>query len=117
MFIVRKNIHQPNFVGITYDIIRVADSQSILNYFMEKYSRNCLLKSDKTVYLVESASGKNFRSPIFTSSKSEESRFIYSGWKKFIKENKLCYKDRVVFNSKKGNNVLEVQVIRRTNPV
>jgi hypothetical protein len=85
--------------------------------FPRDYARNCLLKSDKTIYLIESASGKIYRSPIFTSSKSEESRFIYSGWKKFIKENKLCYKDRVVFNSKKGNNVLEVQVIRRTNPV
>jgi hypothetical protein len=75
------------------------------------------LKSDKTLYLVESTTGKIFRSPIFTSSKSEESRFIYSGWKKFIKEFKLCYKDRVIFNSKKGNNVLEVEVIRRSNAV
>jgi hypothetical protein len=36
MFIVRKNIHQPMFVGTTHDVIRVADSESILSYFMEK---------------------------------------------------------------------------------
>jgi preprotein translocase subunit SecG len=36
MFIVRKNRHEPNYVGTTYDVMRVADSGSIIEYFKEK---------------------------------------------------------------------------------
>ncbi|KAK2362594.1 hypothetical protein QL285_087645 [Trifolium repens] len=43
MFIVRKDRHEPNFVGTTYEVLRVADSPSILNYFMEK--GNCIVPS------------------------------------------------------------------------
>ncbi|KAK2455837.1 replication factor A protein [Trifolium repens] len=36
MFIVRKNRHEPNYVGTTYDVMRVADSASIIEYFKDK---------------------------------------------------------------------------------
>jgi hypothetical protein len=75
------------------------------------------LKSDNVIYLLDCASGKIIRSPLFTSSKNEEDRFIYSGWKKFVKDNRLRYKDRVIFSSRGGDNFLEVQVVRRPSPV
>jgi hypothetical protein len=50
MFIVRKSIHEPMFLGTTYDVIRVADSQSILNYFMEK--GNCVVSSKVMLILM-----------------------------------------------------------------
>jgi hypothetical protein len=46
---------------------------------------------------MDSDSGKLYKSPIFTSSKNVEDRFVYSGWKKFVKESKLSYKDKVIF--------------------
>jgi hypothetical protein len=61
---------------------------------------------------MDSDSGKSYKSPIFTSSKYAEDRFIYSGWKKFVKDNRLNYKDKVIFNARRGDNVLEVKVVR-----
>ncbi|WJX88898.1 hypothetical protein P8452_70939 [Trifolium repens] len=77
-----------------------------------EYTRNCLKKAHTTIYLVDSSSGRVFRSPIFTSSKHDEDKFIYSGWIRFVKANSLRFKDKVVLNAKHGNNVLDVHIIR-----
>jgi hypothetical protein len=50
MFIVRKDRHEPNFVGTTYEVLRVADSPSILNYLMEK--GNCIVPSKVILILI-----------------------------------------------------------------
>jgi hypothetical protein len=61
---------------------------------------------------METASGKIFKSPIFTSSKNLEDRFVYLAWKKFVKESNLHFRDRLIFNAPNGDNRLEVQIIR-----
>ncbi|WJX66778.1 hypothetical protein P8452_51298 [Trifolium repens] len=89
----------------------VARGGNVLN-FPREYTRNCLKKAHTTIYLVDSSSGRVFRSPIFTSSKHDEDKFIYSGWIRFVKANSLRFKDKVVLNAKHGNNVLDVHIIR-----
>jgi hypothetical protein len=58
-------------------------------------------------------SGKVFRSPFLTSSRNVEDRFIYSGWKKYVKENGLRFKDKLIFNAPYGDNRLEIEVVRQ----
>jgi hypothetical protein len=81
--------------------------------FPRDYTRNCLKKSDINIYLLDQTTGKVFKSPIFTSTTNDEDRFIYSGWKRFIKEKRLRFKDKVIFKSSEFNNVLDVQIVRR----
>ncbi|CAJ2632314.1 unnamed protein product [Trifolium pratense] len=96
-------------VNVTTSIAR---GRNVLN-FPRDYSRNCLLRSDNTIYMLEMSSGRVYKSAILTSSKNDEDRFIYSGWKRFVKENRLSYKDKVIFYARNGDNRLEVQIIRR----
>jgi hypothetical protein len=84
-----------------------------LQNFPREYSRNCLSKSENVIYLVDIATGKVFESPIFTSARNDEDKFVYSAWKMFVKENKLRFKDRVIFNPRGGNNVIEIQILRQ----
>jgi hypothetical protein len=72
------------------------------------------LKSHTHVFLVDVATRKIFRSPVFTSSKNKEDKFIYSGWKKFVKENTLRFRDKVIFNAFKGDNTIEIEIVRRS---
>jgi hypothetical protein len=65
--------------------------------------------------MIDVATGSIFKSPIFTSTKNREDRYVYSAWKSFVKEKKLRFKDRVIFNAKNGNHIIEVQIIRRRN--
>jgi hypothetical protein len=80
--------------------------------FPREYSRNCLSKYHGNIYLLETTSGKIFKSPILTSSKNLEDRFVYLAWKRFVKENKLHFRDRLIFNAPYGDNKLEVQIMR-----
>jgi hypothetical protein len=57
-------------------------------------------------------SGKVYRSPLLTSTKNVEDKFIYSGWKKFVSDSGLHYKDKLILNAPLGDNYLEVQIIR-----
>jgi hypothetical protein len=80
--------------------------------FSRDYVRNCLRKSEKYIYILDLATGKVFRSPILSSSRHHEDKFIYSGWKRFVRENNLRVRDRLLFNSPNGDNFLEVQIVR-----
>ncbi|CAJ2669432.1 unnamed protein product [Trifolium pratense] len=91
--------------------VAAAKGRNVLN-FPRDYSRNCLLKSHRNIYLLDVASGKVYKSPILNSSKGSEDKFIYSGWKKFVKQASLCFKDKVIFKAPKGDNFLEVQIVR-----
>jgi hypothetical protein len=81
--------------------------------FPREYSRNCLSTSDNFIYMIDVSTGRIFKSPIFTSAKNREDRYVYAGWKTFVKEKKLKFKDKVVFDAKNGNHVIEVQIHRR----
>jgi hypothetical protein len=65
------------------------------------------------IYLIDVGTGGVFKSPIFTSSKNIEDKFVYAAWKKFVKQNRLKFRDRIIFNAPRGNNILEVEVVRR----
>ncbi|CAJ2634008.1 unnamed protein product [Trifolium pratense] len=93
----------------------MASGRNVLN-FPREYSRNCLSNSESTIHLLDIVTGKVFKSPIITSTKNNEDKYVYSCWKKFVKENKLKFKDRVIFNAPDGNNVLQVQILRRSHP-
>jgi hypothetical protein len=67
----------------------------------------------ENIYLVDGSTGRIFKSPIFTSSKNKEDRFVYAAWKAFVKEKELKFKDKIILNSRNGNHVVEVQVVRR----
>ncbi|WJX67048.1 hypothetical protein P8452_51546 [Trifolium repens] len=92
----------------------IARARNVLT-FPREYSRNCLSSSDNIIYMIDVATGSIFKSPIFTSTKNREDRYVYSAWKSFVKEKKLRFKDRVIFNAKNGNHIIEVQIIRRRN--
>jgi hypothetical protein len=64
------------------------------------------------IYLVDKLSGKTFKSPIFKASKHPEDRFIYSGWKKFVREFKPRFKDTLIFDCPSGDNRIEISIIR-----
>jgi hypothetical protein len=63
--------------------------------------------------MIDVSTGRIFKSPIFTFAKNREDRYVYAGWKTFVKEKKLKFKDKVVFDAKNGNHVIEVQIHRR----
>jgi hypothetical protein len=73
-----------------------------------------LLNSEDNIYLIDTATGRIFKSPIFTSSKNKEDRFVYAAWKAFVKEKRLKFRDKIIFDSRNGNHVVEVQVVRRS---
>jgi hypothetical protein len=100
------------YIFVRYFFVAQVYTYSIRQNFPREYTRNCLKKAHTTIYLVDSSSGRVFRSPIFTSSKHDEDKFIYSGWIRFVKANSLRFKDKVVLNAKHGNNVLDVHIIR-----
>jgi hypothetical protein len=63
--------------------------------------------------LVDGSTGRIFKSPIFTSSKNKEDRFVYAAWKAFVKEKGLKYRDKVIFDSRNGNHLVEVHIVRQ----
>jgi hypothetical protein len=71
-----------------------------------------LKKYHAYVYLLDIASGKVYRSPLLASARNFEDKFIYSGWKKFVKENELRFGDKLILNAPNGDNYLEVRIIR-----
>ncbi|WJX81712.1 hypothetical protein P8452_64560 [Trifolium repens] len=91
---------------------KIAKGTNVLS-FPREFSRNCLLNSEPVIYLIDLSTGGVLKSPIFTSSKNKEDKFVYAAWKKFVIEKKLKFRDRIIFNSPNGNNVVEVQIVRR----
>jgi hypothetical protein len=65
------------------------------------------------IYLIDVATGGVLKSPIFTSSKNKEDKFVYAAWKKFVKQKRLKFRDKIIFNARSGNNIIEVEVVRR----
>jgi hypothetical protein len=53
------------------------------------------------------------KSSIFTSSTNAEDRFIYSGWKRFVKGKRLRIRDTVTFTAEVESNIIYVQVQRK----
>jgi hypothetical protein len=64
------------------------------------------------IYLIDVSTGSVLKSPIFTSSKNKEDKFVYAAWKNFVIGKKLKFRDRIIFNAPNGNNILEVQIVR-----
>ncbi|CAJ2637263.1 unnamed protein product [Trifolium pratense] len=126
LFVVEKTSHEPRDTEAAYELLSVTANDGIVQRFVDQgfgnapsknfprdYSRNCLKKFVINVYLVDSSTGKVFKSPSFTSTTNDEDLFIYSGWKKFVKEKKLKFRDKLIFRFEDRNNVLDVQIIRR----
>ncbi|WJX45163.1 hypothetical protein P8452_32063 [Trifolium repens] len=90
----------------------IARGRNVLS-FPREYSRNCLLHCEPVIYLIDVATEDVFKSPIFTSSKNIEDKFVYAAWKKFVKQKRLKFRDKIIFNARRGNNILEVEVFRR----
>jgi hypothetical protein len=68
------------------------------------------------IYLIDVATGGVLKSPIFTSSKNKEDKFVYAAWRKFVKQKRLKFKDKVILNAPGGNNIIELEVVRRRHP-
>ncbi|XP_045807081.1 uncharacterized protein LOC123899872 [Trifolium pratense] len=90
----------------------ISRGRNVLN-FPREYTRNCLMNSDRKIYLIDVASGRVYNSKIFTSGQNKENRYVYSCWKKFVTENNLKFRDKVIFNATTGDNVIQVQILRR----
>jgi hypothetical protein len=65
------------------------------------------------IYLIDVATGGVLKSPIFTSSKNKEDKFVYAAWRKFVKQKRLKFRDKVILNARGGNNIIELEVVRR----
>ncbi|KAK2397205.1 hypothetical protein P8452_18272 [Trifolium repens] len=91
---------------------RIAKGRNVLS-FPREYSRNCLRNSETMIYLIDVATGGVLKSPIFTSSKNKEDKFVYAAWKILVKQKRLKFRDRIILNARGGNNIIEVEVVRR----
>ncbi|WJX28647.1 hypothetical protein P8452_17340 [Trifolium repens] len=90
----------------------IAKGRNVLN-FPREYSRNCLGDTERMIYLIDMETDEVLKSSIFTSSTNAEDRFIYSGWKRFVKGKRLRIRDTVTFTAEVGSNIIYVQVRRK----